>query len=99
MTKERIPEHPSLVRERRETITGFVVAFGIVFFVCGTIALLSARGTETVYGTSPIPRDVRAALDSERVFGLGLMLLGGMSSAGGMVIWLMLRGPEDTSPP
>ncbi len=94
MPKERVPEHPDDVRQRREALIGLIMAFGIVLFAFGVIALVTATGTESAFAGSPIPADVQAAADSARFSGFLMMIVGGSSTGLGLCVWLFVKAPE-----
>lgn len=95
MGRERIPEHPDLVHERKETFAGLVLGFGIVLLVFGVITLAFAGTTEQMYASQGMPPDVKAAVASERLFAYGLLVAGGAVAAVGTAAWTFVRRPRD----
>lgn len=98
MVKERIPEHPDLVHERRETVVGLVIAFGFVLIIFGTIILGFAGTTENLYANMVMPAAVREAVSAERMASYVLMIVGGAVAVIGFIGWTRVRRPGNLPP-
>ena len=97
MPREEFPEHPDDVRDRRDTVLGFVISLGVVLMIFGVIALSLVGTTEYMHSPTGMTPDIQDALTTGRAVSFLLLLLGGAVIVVGSILLFSRRRPEPAS--